>query len=137
MSVQVTIVDGPLASIGPGTPREGAGAVLLFEGVVRRIEEEREVLALSYEVYEPMATRMLSRIGEELMGKHGLIGLSVVHSRGVVPVGRASLRVVIESRHRGAALAAMGEFIDLLKRDVPIWKMPVWKEKAEGAASGE
>jgi molybdopterin synthase catalytic subunit len=33
--------------------------------------------------------------------------------------------VVIDAPHRAQALAGMAEFIDLLKRDVPIWKKPV------------
>ena len=131
MSVRVTITDGPLAPATPGThPAGDAGALLVFEGIVRREEGEGEVMALSYEVYEPMASKMLSRIAEEMVGKHKLIALDIEHSRGVVPVGAPSLRVVIESGHRGESLAAMGELIDLLKRDVPIWKMPVWKGKA-------
>jgi molybdopterin synthase catalytic subunit len=131
MSVRVTITDGPLVPATPATHHAGdAGALLVFEGIVRREEGEGEVMALSYEVYEPMASKMLTRIAEEMVGKHKLIALSIEHSRGVVPVGAPSLRVVIESGHRGESIAAMGELIDLLKRDVPIWKMPVWKGKA-------
>ncbi len=131
MSARITITDGPLAPLTPATHHAGdAGALLVFEGTVRREEGEGEVMALSYEVYEPMASKILSRIAEELSARHKHIRMDVEHSRGVVPVGSASLRVVIESGHRGEALAAMGELIDLLKRDVPIWKMPVWKGKA-------
>ena len=127
MSVRVIITDGPLAPATPGTLHAGeAGALLVFEGIVRREEGEGEVMALSYEVYEPMASKMLTRIAEEMVGKHKLIALDIEHSRGVVPVGAPSLRVVIESGHRGESLAAMGEFIELLKRDVPIWKKPLW-----------
>jgi molybdopterin synthase catalytic subunit len=97
---------------------------------VRGVEDGAEILALSYEVYEPMASTMLSRIGERVVSRHGLKSLAVEHSRGIVPVGSASLRVVIESAHRGEGLLGMAEFIELLKRDVPIWKLGVWKDKA-------
>lgn len=129
MSVRVEIVEGPLGEVSEGSLRADgeAGSVLTFEGVVRRAEGEREIEALEYEVYEPMASRVMERLGRLVVDQHGLLSLHVQHSRGVVPVGRASLRVVIESRHRAASLAAMMMFIDELKKDVPIWKKPVWR----------
>lgn len=131
MSTRITITDGPLSPVAPATQHpDGVGSLLIFEGIVRREEGEGEVMALSYEVYEPMASKILTRVVDETFAKHKLTSFSVEHSRGIVPVGAASLRVIIESTHRGEALAAMAEFVDLLKRDVPIWKMPVWKAKA-------
>lgn len=126
MSVHASIVEGPLSPAPALRETEGAGARLVFEGLVRRIEGGRDVESLEYEAYEPMASRMLERLAGDIVARHRLLGLRVEHSRGVVPVGRASLRVVIDGAHRAEALAAMGEFIDLLKRDVPIWKKPVW-----------
>ncbi len=127
---QVEIVSGPLppreawafaaSAGGPGA----AGAVLIFEGIVRAREGERAIAGLTYQTYEPMAHTMLDRIATEVVSKHGLLGLWVRHSRGFVPVGACSFRLVIASAHRKEGLAAMDEFIDLLKRDVPIWKAP-------------
>jgi molybdopterin synthase catalytic subunit len=39
-----------------------------------------------------------------------------------VPVGEASIVVRIEAKHRAEAFGMLGEFMDRLKRDVPIWK---------------
>jgi molybdopterin synthase catalytic subunit len=130
MSVHIAIVEGPIASDTESdeSAHGSVGAVLIFDGVVRAIEEGRRLAALSYEVYQPMAGRQLAMIGEQVAQRHGLISLSCWHSRGRVNVDRASLRVVIRAAHRQEALAAMGEFIDRLKRDVPIWKSPVWAE---------
>lgn len=128
MSVTVSIIDGPLAPrvMAPDTACQGrVGALLVFEGIVRRAEEGGDIEALAYEAYEPMASLVLEKIAAETVEAHGLLSLRVEHSRGEVPVGSASLRVTIESAHRGASLAAMAAFIDLLKRDVPIWKKPV------------
>lgn len=129
MSVRVSIVDGALGA-GAKTDFPGAGAVVVFEGVVRPTEGSASIEALEYQTYEPMAQRMLERIGEELSQRHGLIGLDVEHSRGRVGVGECSFRLVVASAHRKEAMAAMNEFIDLLKRDVPIWKRPI---RAAGA----
>src|SRR5712672_4697425 len=129
VSTQVEIVDGPLP---PGRAPEfpGAGAVLVFEGIVRESEPRPEdphakIQALDYQTYEPMAQSTITKIGDELIARHGLMGMVVIHSRGTVPVGACSFRHNVAARHRKEALAAVDEFIDLLKRDVPIWKKPV------------
>ena len=124
MSVEIHIVDGPL---GPAESRErgvqeGVGAALMFDGVVRAMEGDRMVVALAYEAYEPMAGRVLRELGESIARKHGLSRLSVWHSRGRVPVGMVSFRLIVEAAHRAEALAAADAFIDAMKRDVPIWK---------------
>ena len=132
MSVRISIVDGPL---GAATPQavEGAGAVLTFEGVVRGMENGEPLDGLEYQAYEPMASRQLGRLAEELAARFGLLGLFVEHSRGRVAVGEVSFRLVIASPHRKEGLAAMDEFIDRMKRDVPIWKKPVWAAAPAGA----
>lgn len=137
MRVEIAIIDGPLDPAarldhknGPG---EGeSGARLVFEGIARRDEGGQPIVALEYEAYEPMASRELERLARGVCAEFELMGLSCVHSRGRVPVGQASLRVEIVSRHRGEGLRAMAAFIDRLKQDVPIWKKPVY----EGAERG-
>lgn len=129
MSVEIHIVEGPIgAEIGraPATADGTAGAVLVFDGAVRALEDGKRLRGLEYEAYEPMASRELKRLAEEVVAKHGLIGLACWHSRGLVRVGGCSMRVVVRSGHRAVALAGMGEFIDRLKRDVPVWKRAVW-----------
>ena len=129
MSVQVHIVDGPIgaaAERADSTNQGAAGAVVVFDGVVREMEDGKRLAGLTYEAYEPMASRELLRLAEDVAAKHDLIGLACRHSRGFVGVGECSMRVVVRSAHRTAALVAMGEFIDRLKKDVPIWKSPVW-----------
>ncbi len=128
---KVTIVDGPVTAGGSASPG-GAGARLVFEGIVREGEPRdgdasAKVIALDYEAYEPMAQRMIERLGDELIEKHGLIGMEAVHSKGRVAVGECSFRLIVFAKHRKEALKAMDEFIDRLKRDVPIWKKPVWR----------
>lgn len=127
MSVRVAIVEGAVR-VGPAPqPERGSvGARLVFEGIVRAMEDARAIDALEYEVYEPMATRQMESIAGGLAAELGLLSIDVWHSRGRVGVGECSLRVEVRSRHRGEGLAAMARFIEALKRDVPIWKRPVW-----------
>lgn len=122
MFVRAEIHDGPLNAASPVEQVPGAGALVEFEGVVREDEQGSAIDAIRYEVYEPMASRMLVRIGREIGEQCGVLRLEIDHSRGVVPVGCCSLRVRIQSAHRAQAFAAMTQLIDRLKKDVPIWK---------------
>jgi molybdopterin synthase catalytic subunit len=65
---------------------------------------------------------MLEKIGRELFERHKLLGINIEHSRGRVAVGAISYRLRIASRHRKEGIAALDEFTDRLKKDVPIWK---------------
>ncbi len=125
MVVQVDICEGPLPAARP-LIADGAGAHLLFEGIVRPLENEQPITELRYEAYEPMAQSVMTQIAEELFRAHELLAIGVEHSRGPVQVGRCSFRLQVASRHRKEGIAAMDAFIDRLKQDVPIWKTPVF-----------
>lgn len=127
--VSVHILNGPLGRPIAWQHNTGAGAVLCFEGVARPVENGQQITALDYEAYEPMASRMLHRIADELVHTHRLIGLCVEHSTGRVAAGECSFRLRIASPHRKEALAAMDAFIDRMKQDVPLWKTPVFADQ--------
>ncbi len=128
MKVTVEIIEGSLPALRAQARVHGAGAVVVFEGVVRPTEAGRPLKALVYEVYEPMARTMLEQIAGEVGNARGLLALSVQHSRGAVPVGDCSFRLQAAAAHRAEALAAIAEFTDRMKRDAPIWKKPVFQE---------
>lgn len=127
MTVSVAIVRGPLPQADTPVMPSGAGAVIVFEGIVRPDEDGLPIVALDYEAYRPMADDELERIAERLVDAQGLMAIRVEHSVGRVPVGQCSFRLTIASAHRKEALAAMDQFIDALKVDVPIWKQPAFK----------
>lgn len=127
MSVRVEIKQGPLAPLAPDA-FAGAGAVVQFEGVVRPCEEGHALEALEYEAYRPMAEEMLQALAEESRAEYSLFAVLVQHSVGSVAVGERSFRLLIASEHRASSLHAMASFIDRMKRDVPIWKRPVYAD---------
>lgn len=130
MQPSINLIDGPLPAYAPADPPEqsGAGALIVFEGIVRRREGDRDIIALDYQAYDPMATRMLHHMADRLIRDFDLLAVDVWHSRGRVAVGECSFRLVIRSRHRKEGLRAMDYFIDQMKQDVPIWKSPVYGE---------
>lgn len=109
------------------------GATLRFEGIVRRVEPDpssggaaRDLRALDYQTYDPMAERELERLADKVCEQFGLRSIMALHSRGRVDVGEVSFVLEIASAHRAEAISAMAAFIDRLKQDVPIWKQAVW-----------
>jgi molybdopterin synthase catalytic subunit len=101
---------------------DGSGAEILFHGRVRGREGDREIIAIDYEAYEPMARLELERLAAEVLDRFPIAELSCSHRIGVVPVGEASLRVVLRSTHRAEAIEALAWFVRELKVRVPIWK---------------
>lgn len=124
-AIHVELVDGPVLS-SPSEAVAGCGAVVCFEGIVRPEEDEEPLHGLKYTSYDPMAERELQRVAEHAFERHVIRQIMLVHSRGLVLAGQVSLRLIVASAHRKPAIAAVDEIIDGLKRDVPIWKSPVF-----------
>lgn len=98
------------------------GAVVTFAGTTRNHNEGAEVLSLSYETYTEMAQRVMCGLFEEAVKRFPITRARVVHRLGEVPVGEASVVVVVASPHRGPAFDACRFLMDRLKDEVPIWK---------------
>ena len=98
------------------------GAVVRFEGRVRRLEDGRTVEGLDYTAYRPMAERELEKILDDIAGRFRVDRVVIEHGTGAIPVGGLSLVVKVYAAHREDALAACGYLIDRLKETVPIWK---------------
>lgn len=109
---------------------EGNGAVIVFHGSVRNKTADRRVTHLEYEAYEPMALKAMATIAADLAAEHDISALACTHRIGRLAIGEDAMVVAVSSPHRAAGLAALGDFIARLKRDVPIWK----KEHFEGGA---
>ena len=104
------------------------GAELQFYGRVRGIENGQPIVALDYEYYSGMAEKELQKLGENTIHKFSINKLDCSHRVGKIPVGEASLRVTIWSKHRKNALDAMAWFVSKMKNDVPIWKTAILKD---------
>jgi molybdopterin synthase catalytic subunit len=105
----------------------GAGAIVDFWGVVRRLENGREIEGIDYEAHREMAEHQLKRIAEQATQRFQLQLLIIYHRIGFIAVGEASLFVRVASLHREEAFRASQWMINELKIKVPIWKRPRFK----------
>ena len=113
-----------------------AGAVVVFDGIVRNHTRGRRTLHLDYESYEDMALRQMQGLAREAQQRFGVRRVALVHRLGRLQVGETSVLIVVTSAHRAQAFEACRWVIDTLKKTVPIWKKE-WFEDGAVWADGE
>ena len=101
-----------------------AGAVIVFQGIVRNMEDGVAINAIDYESFNEMACHQFELIFEDINRQWPIESVRLVHRIGVVPVNEPSLWVEIIAAHRAEAFAACQFLIDEMKVRVPIWKQP-------------
>ena len=100
----------------------GNGAVILFLGAVRQVNEGRDVTGIDYAAYEAMAVRELQAIVEEGAARFDTLDVVVEHRLGELQVEDISVGIAVGHAHRDAAYGVSRWVIEELKRRVPIWK---------------
>ena len=125
---EVSITQSPLDLPARGND-SASGAVVDFWGVVRGLEDGKEITGIEYEAHLAMAEHQMRHIAEIATGKFGLAKVVIRHRIGFVPAAEASVVVRVESARRSGAFIANQWIMDELKRTVPIWKHPVFKER--------
>ena len=106
----------------PAVSGAATGAVTTFLGLVRDHNQDRRVLHLVYEAYEPLAEKALQRIVTEAQEQWPSVRLAVHHRTGKLAIGEASVAIAAGSPHRADAFAACRYAIERVKQIVPIWK---------------
>jgi molybdopterin synthase catalytic subunit len=101
-----------------------AGAVIDFSGVVRKLEDGREIEGIDYESHKKMAEHQMRLIAEAAIEKFQLKEVVLHHRVGFVQAGEASLFLRVSAPHRGPAFEASKWIVDELKKKVTIWKKP-------------
>jgi molybdopterin synthase catalytic subunit len=108
--------------------RGEAGAVCVFEGVVRNNSKGKRTLHLVYEAYEGMALKKLEEIGQFVRQAWEIDAIAILHRLGHLKIGETSVAVIVTSAHRRAAFDACHYAIDKLKKVVPIWKKEFFED---------
>lgn len=109
-----------------------AGALVVFEGRVRRRNEGREVIRLEYEAFAPLAQSEGRRVLEEVCDRYPILGAVCVHRTGTLGLGEPAVWVGVVSAHRDAGFEACRRIIDEIKKRVPIWKKETYAEGDSG-----
>jgi molybdopterin synthase catalytic subunit len=119
------------------------GGVVVFLGLVRNHNANRQVLYLEYEAYEALALKAFERIVSELAARWPGVRVGVHHRTGRLEIGEASIVIVTASAHRAAAFQSCRYVIERVKQIAPIWKREyfeggdVWIEGATADPADE
>ena len=98
------------------------GAISLFLGTVREVNDGRAVAALRYSAYSEMAETELVRIADEMRDQFGVTSAVIEHRLGDLEIGDLAIGIAVAHAHRAPAIAAVAYAMDEVKRRVPIWK---------------
>lgn len=98
------------------------GAVVLFVGTVREVNDGRQVDGIEYAAYGAMAEKELSLIVGEAAERHAAADIIVEHRTGRLGLGEVSVAIAVAHAHRGPAYDASRYVIEELKRRLPVWK---------------
>jgi molybdopterin synthase catalytic subunit len=125
MEVQIEITSRPIERTHSIRMSDMTGALAEFSGIVRAEESGRDIAALEYEAYSPMAESVTRAIVEDIAKRHPCLSVRVIHRIGIIRVGETAIHMIVTARHRAEAFAMLTEFMNRLKQDVPIWKARV------------
>ena len=118
-------LDKILESFSKHPSYHAAGAIASFIGVVREDpvrESESKVTRLEYEAYSEVALKRLHEIRDSIKKREGIIEVSIHHVIDTLSVGEPSLFVAVLGKHRQDVFPALSEAVELVKKNVPIWK---------------
>lgn len=109
-----------------------AGGIDVFIGTTRveKRSDGVELHALDYEAYDEMALRQMADLAAKAREKWPIVKLAILHRRGRVGLGQASVIIAVASPHRAESFEACRFLIDSLKAEVPIWKKEVWADES-------
>lgn len=105
---------------------EKCGAIGVFIGFVRKISDGKEVLRLEYEKYEDVYAEKLKEIEDRLKSYPGVVDVKIYHKSGVLLPGEDIIYVVIMGGHRKDIWRPLEESMEIIKKELPIWKKEVY-----------
>jgi molybdopterin synthase catalytic subunit len=101
------------------------GGIASFTGLVR---DDGGLEALHLEHYPAMTQAQVAAVVDDAAARWPLLGVTVIHRFGTLPVGARIVFVGTASSHRVAALESCAFLIDWLKVAAPFWKQAIRKD---------
>lgn len=113
-------VSAELKALRAGRPQ--VGAVAMFVGTVRDINEGDAVSAMELEHYPGMTELSLQAMIDQAHQRWDVLDCLIVHRVGrLAPLDQIVL-VIVSSAHRKQAFEACEYLMDFLKTEAPFWK---------------
>jgi molybdopterin synthase catalytic subunit len=102
--------------------RPDIGAVAVFIGQVRDVNNGNDIASLTLEHYPGMTEKALEDIVSQAKARWDILDALVIHRVGTLQPTDQIVMVAVAGSHRGAAFAACEFIMDYLKTQAPFWK---------------
>lgn len=116
-------VDEALAAVRT----ERTGALVVFVGQVRSVDDGRVVQVLEYSCH-PSALHVATALVSGLAEQGRVVRVAVQHRVGRLVVGDVAIVAAVGAEHRGEAFEVCRALVDRFKAQVPIWKHQVFAD---------
>jgi molybdopterin synthase catalytic subunit len=116
--------DVDIGALIAAAKKQGTGAIVVFDGVVR----DDEITEMELEAYEEIALHELEKIARDAADIFKLLHVDIIHRIGRLLVGENILIIVVSAGHRPEAYAGSRYIIEEIKKGVPIWKKELTKQ---------
>lgn len=103
------------------------GATAVFVGTMRDLNEDQSISEMFLEHYPGMTEKYLEKISRELMIKHQVMDVLLIHRVGHIRPDESIVLVAVWSAHRKQAFEACRELMEDLKSKAPFWKKETLK----------
>ncbi|MCI7306495.1 MULTISPECIES: molybdenum cofactor biosynthesis protein MoaE [Trueperella] len=123
--VQDTPIDS--AAVADSIRNVAAGALVVFEGIVRNHDAGRGVTGIEYSCH-PSAAEVVAGVAAEVADRHPECRVAVVHRVGKLAIGDLAMVAAVASPHRGASFAAIADVVDTIKAKLPVWKRQLFTD---------
>ena len=111
-----------VAALFSSVARPANGALIVFLGTVREVNDGRAVSGIEYSAYEAMAASELDLLAAEASERFGSTSVRIVHRLGTLTIEDVSVGIAVGHAHRAEAYAMSRWILEELKRRVPVWK---------------
>jgi molybdopterin synthase catalytic subunit len=122
--IRIQTDDVDIGALITAAKKPGAGAVVVFDGIVR----DDDITEMELEAYEDVAVAEMEKIAAAATGQFGLLHVDIIHRIGRLSVGENILIIVVSAGHRPEAYSGSRFIIEEIKRSVPIWKKELTKD---------
>jgi len=107
------------------------GASIIFTGTVRNINENKEVIGMTYDSHDELVLKSFEEIYKETNEKLKILDkvVFIEHIKGYVELGEISIIIAVACKHRNEAYVLSRYIIEEIKKRSPIWKKEHYKNQ--------
>ncbi len=107
---------------------EKCGAMGVFVGFVRRESDGKTVKQLEYEAYEEELRRKAKEIEDKIKEMPGIVNAKIYHKTGILMPGEDIVYITVMGEHRKDIWEPLKQAVELMKKELPVWKKEVFED---------